>query len=255
MQRYANSSAPTRSSWRLPRSSRRNSTRVFTGKGVHRRTPRPVLGSRRPDRDLSCAEPTRDQGRSEQLLSPQEAAASARSIRDQRVLTEVVRVHTDWKIGRGLVRGLQGPRRSGPRRRRKRSTDLTARGGTPDAFCRDPRRPAGPRLHHRVCLHGRVRSPIRAAVPTPVKGPSVGRANSASGRAEVAEASVAPLSKPDARAIAGQDGTPESVDWPVVTPSEVAKARQEHAQGTVATAVARLSQLLHFLDELPGKND
>ena len=39
-----------------------------------------------------------------------------------------------------------------------------------------------------------------------------------------------------------------------MTPSEVAKARQEYAHGDVAAAVARLTQLLHFLDQLPGKS-
>lgn len=88
------------------------------------------------------------------------------------------------------------------------------------------------------------------------KGPSAGQAKSAPGQADVADTGVGPEPEAGARAGAGagQDGPPASVDWSVVTPSEVAKARQEYAHGDVAAAVARLSQLLHFLDELPGKS-
>ena len=86
------------------------------------------------------------------------------------------------------------------------------------------------------------------------KGPSAGQAKSAPGQADVADTGVGPEPEAGARAGAGQDDPPASVDWSVVTPSEVAKARQEYAHGDVTAAVARLSQLLHFLDELPGKS-
>lgn len=49
-------------------------------------------------------------------------------------------------------------------------------------------------------------------------------------------------------------GTGHRVDWAVVTPQEVARARTEHEAGLTGDAVQRLRQLLHFLDELPGKN-
>ncbi len=84
------------------------------------------------------------------------------------------------------------------------------------------------------------------------QGPSASQAESAPGLTDVADTGVDP--EPEAEAGAGQDGPAASVDWSVVTPSEVAKARQEYAHGEVAAAVARLSQLLHFLDELPGKS-